>query len=229
MRRLKSALPALIAILGLVYIFLVPSEPTALKLSFKLIPMALIIAYAVWNFPAAKERYHSLVAVGLAFCMIGDGTLGMFVVGLSAFLIGHLFYVSAFSRRYRSSRLRFATLVPLGLFAAYMGTELLRALSEDDKGALMAPVVLYILVICAMAWTAIMTGRATAIAGSLLFLVSDSILSWNMFVSDVEYAGPLIMLTYYAAQFLIAASATDDKTAGLPSAAEAVNGRADGL
>ncbi|MFC5403366.1 lysoplasmalogenase [Cohnella soli] len=209
MHRLKPALPILIAIVGLVYIFLIPSEPEAVKLLFKLIPMALMILYAVWNFPQTKERYHSLIAIGLAFCMIGDGTLRWFVVGLSAFLIGHLFYVSAFARRYRPSKLRFASIVPLGLFAAYMGTELLRALAEDDKGALMAPVVLYILVICSMAWTAIMTGKATAIAGSLLFLVSDSILSWNMFVSDVEYSGPLIMLTYYAAQFLIATSAAD--------------------
>ncbi|WP_307266083.1 lysoplasmalogenase family protein [Peribacillus sp. V2I11] len=37
-------------------------------------------------------------------------------------------------------------------------------------------------------------------------MISDSILSWNKFIDDVAFSGPLIMLTYYAAQFCIANS-----------------------
>lgn len=57
-----------------------------------------------------------------------------------------------------------------------------------------------------MAWSAIMTGNKWAIAGSFLFVLSDSILSWNLFVSDVPQSSLLIMSTYYTAQFLIAHS-----------------------
>lgn len=49
-----------------------------------------------------------------------------------------------------------------------------------------------------------MTGNAAAIIGGVLFVISDSILSWNKF--NVAFSGPLIMLTYYAAQFCIANS-----------------------
>ncbi|MFP3472641.1 lysoplasmalogenase family protein, partial [Micrococcus sp. SIMBA_144] len=53
---------------------------------------------------------------------------------------------------------------------------------------------------------AIMTGNKWAISGSLLFVLSDSILSWNMFVAAIPYSDVLIMSTYYSAQFLIAGS-----------------------
>ncbi len=209
----KFALPALIALTGLLYIFVIPSEPEAVKLLFKVIPMALIIAYAYRLSADSRKRYHWLIMAGLFFCTIGDGTLRWFVVGLSAFLVGHLFYLTAFIGRWRFSKLRFAALLPIAAFAVLMGNELDQALSADGKPSLIAPVVAYVAVICTMGWTAIMTGSRTAIAGSLLFMVSDSILSWNMFVSDIAYSGPLIMLTYYSAQFLIASSLREKPSA----------------
>jgi len=204
---LKSyALPALIALTGLLYIFAIPSEPEAVKLLFKLIPMALIIAYAYRLSADFRKRYHWLVLSGLFFCAIGDGTLRWFVFGLSAFLIGHLFYLTAFFGRWRFSKLGLAAALPIAIFAAVMGSQLVQALTDSGKTDLIVPVLAYVAVISTMGWSAIMTGNRTAIAGSLLFMVSDSILSWNMFVSDVPYSGPLIMLTYYSAQFLIATS-----------------------
>ncbi|RKP51733.1 lysoplasmalogenase [Cohnella endophytica] len=192
--------------MGLLYIFVIPSDPHAVKLLFKLVPMGLIIVYAYLNSPAFKERYSKLILIGLFFCMLGDGLLGMFVVGLSAFLIGHIFYFAAFVRRWRYSKTRFAAVVPIFLFALFMGWKLMDALAQHDKGALMAPVLAYLIVISSMAWTAIMSGQRWAITGALLFVASDSILSWNLFVSDIAHSGTYIMTTYYAAQFLLAYS-----------------------
>jgi len=39
--------------------------------------------------------------------------------------------------------------------------------------------------------------------GSLLFLLSDSMIAFNKFHSDIPLAGFLIMITYIAAQYLI--------------------------
>jgi len=39
--------------------------------------------------------------------------------------------------------------------------------------------------------------------GSLLFLLSDSMIAFNKFNSDIPLAGFLIMITYVAAQYLI--------------------------
>lgn len=71
---------------------------------------------------------------------------------------------------------------------------------------LVIPVMIYVTVISLMLWSAMMTGSVWAMIGSLLFVISDSILAWNMFIEDIPDAGVLIMTTYYAAQFMIARS-----------------------
>ena len=202
----KLVLPVLIALTSLIYIFVIPSDPHLVKMLFKLIPMWLIIAYACLQIPAVKKRHHFLLLVGLFFCMLGDGLLQWFVIGLTAFLIGHLFYMAGFLGNWRFSRLRFIMIAPLALFGFFMGRELIEALVRDGNESLIIPVLFYIVVISLMTWSAIMTGNVWAIIGSVLFTVSDAILSWNMFVSDIEYSGILIMTTYYAAQFCMASS-----------------------
>ncbi|WP_328591996.1 lysoplasmalogenase family protein [Bacillus salipaludis] len=57
-----------------------------------------------------------------------------------------------------------------------------------------------------MCWTGFLSQNIWAIIGSILFVLSDSILSWNLFVSEIPYSDILIMTTYYTAQFLIAHS-----------------------
>lgn len=203
---IKYGLPALIVVMSILYIFIIPGEPQAAKLLFKLIPMWLIIAYGCLQMPSNRKSCHWVIWIGLFFCMLGDGLLGWFVVGLSAFLIGHLFYLTGFIGRWRYSKMRFSTIVPILLYAAFMSWQLIQALIRDGDASLIAPILVYILVISLMTWSAIMTGNKLAAAGSILFAASDSILSWNMFVSEVAFAEPLIMITYYAAQFFIASS-----------------------
>lgn len=203
---MRFLLPLLILIMGVIYIFDIGEDWQTPKVLFKLIPMALIILYAYLQSSANRKRFHWTVIVGLVFCAIGDGTLRWFVVGLSAFLIGHLFYMSGFFSRRNPTKPRIAAIAPIALYAVFMGWKMVNALLLDGKGALIVPVLLYIAVISLMTWSAILTGNKWAIAGSILFMISDSILSWNMFVSDVANSGILIMTTYYGAQFLIAHS-----------------------
>lgn len=202
----RYMLPLIILIMSLLYMFFIPSEPLAVKLLFKLIPMGLIILFAYRQFPPHRSRIHYLLLTGLFFCMIGDGTLIWFVVGLSAFLIGHLFYTSGFLGQWRYSAPRLLSIVPIAAYSVWMGIQLVSSLKSNGEQALIIPVIAYIAVISFMLWTAIMTGNRYAMLGSLLFVISDSILSWNMFVADIRYSDIWIMTTYYAAQFLIARS-----------------------
>ncbi|BFH25826.1 lysoplasmalogenase [Paenibacillus melissococcoides] len=221
----KYGLPALIVVMGILYIFVIPDEPQAVKILFKLIPMWLIIAYGYLHMPSNRQSCHWMTGIGLFFCMLGDGLLVWFTVGLFAFLIGHLFYVTAFISRWRFSAIRFFMLIPILAYASFMSWHLIQALLRADNYVLAASVLLYIIVISFMAWSAIMTGNKLAMAGSLLFAVSDSILAWDRFVSDVVFAGPLIMITYYTAQFLIASSlrtiGQDERTAAIYTAGRA--------
>ncbi|QQS98946.1 lysoplasmalogenase [Peribacillus psychrosaccharolyticus] len=202
---LKKWLPAFILIMSLLYIFLIPNEPLSVKITFKIIPMLLMILYA-YKLKQAFSKYQVLILVGLFFCMLGDGLLIWFIVGLSAFLIGHLFYIAAFLQRFTFSWLRALTILPIAVYSLIIGTQVVQALNQNDQSNLVIPVICYILVISIMGWTAIMTGNRSAVVGGLLFVASDSILSWNMFVSEVAYSHPLIMLTYYGGQFFIANS-----------------------
>ncbi|MFJ7752679.1 lysoplasmalogenase [Peribacillus muralis] len=198
-------LPAAIVITGLAYIFVIPEEPLLLKISCKVIPMLLILLYASKT-GAKGKRYPFLILLGLFFCMLGDGLLIWFLIGLSAFLIGHLFYIAAFLKSWNFSWRRFATILPIAIYSTIIGREIIRSLIETGENGLIIPVIGYVTVISLMGWTAIMTRNTAAIIGGILFVISDSILAWNKFIDVIAFSGPLIMLTYYAAQFFIAAS-----------------------
>lgn len=45
--------------------------------------------------------------------------------------------------------------------------------------------------------------------GALFFVISDSILSFDLFICNIPYSHPMVMLTYYAAQLGIALSVID--------------------
>ncbi|MBP2242067.1 putative membrane protein YhhN [Cytobacillus eiseniae] len=202
----KYILPLFILLTGLLYIFIIPSDPFAISLLFKVIPMWLIIYFGYLQFPSKRSGTHWIMLVGLIFCMFGDALLHWFVIGLSAFLIGHLFYLTAFFKNWRFSMIRFAMIIPILLFSFLIGKQLVTSLLLDGNNGLVIPVIGYVLIISLMAWSAIMSGNKWAMIGSILFVLSDSILSWNMFVSDIPNASILIMGTYYTAQFLMAKS-----------------------
>lgn len=201
-----NRLPLLILTMSILYIFIVPDDPFVFKLFFKLIPMAMILMYAFEQSGRWKSKTHWLLLCGLIFSMLGDGTIHWFILGLSAFLIGHLFYITGFLTRWNFSVIRMLYAIPVGIYAILFGRRLIQALNESGEQSLVIPVLLYILVISIMTWSAMMTGNRWALWGSILFVISDSVLAWNMFVSPIPKAAELIMLTYYSAQFLIAHS-----------------------
>ncbi len=168
--------------------------------------MVLIISYAFSQIPYHSTKYRTLILLGLIFCMIGDGTLIWFVVGLSAFLIGHLFYATGFISGWKYSIYRMLAIVPIAIYTFFLCSNLVNSLNESGKESLVIPVIAYSVAISLMVFTAIMTGNKWAILGSLLFIISDSILSWDLFIESVKYGHELIMITYYLAQFLISKS-----------------------
>lgn len=201
-----NRLPILILVMSVVYLFIIPDEPFIFRLFFKLIPMVMIIMYAFRQSDVKNSAAQKFIITGLFFSIIGDGTLHWFMIGLTAFLLGHISYTAGFLTRWKFSWIRLAMVIPIAGYAVFMGMEMTGALSSGGDKALLVPVMLYITVISLMAWSAIMTGNVWAAVGSILFVISDSILAWNMFVSPIANSGELVMSTYYGAQFLIAHS-----------------------
>lgn len=202
---LKKLLIGVIILLGLYYIFLFSHIAESLKLIFKVIPMLLIIILAAIQKPLHIKKYQLLIIAGLVFCMIGDYTLQWFLIGLTSFLIGHIFYIFAFTTANERHVPTWAKILLL-LYGASMAIWIAGSVFKTGETILGIAVIAYISVILTMGWTAIKTGSTLATSGAILFIASDSYLAINKFVMPLAFSHEIIMLTYYSAQLLIALS-----------------------
>ena len=137
----------------------------------------------------------------LVFSLLGDVYLmlpgNLFAAGLAAFLVGHLAYIDAFHAslgwRVVWSALVLGVSAPIGL----------RIVGAAPGTPLKVAVTLYMVVIGVMAGSAIAAGMPIAILGALLFMLSDSMIAWNRFVSPFEGAKVAIIVTYHVGQLLL--------------------------
>ncbi|HEX6038292.1 lysoplasmalogenase [Longimicrobium sp.] len=160
---------------------------------------------------AVSGRYQALICAGLLFSLAGDVFLMLprdrFVAGLASFLVAHGFYIAAFTPRPMTLHAPGALLV-----LVLVGIGLLRAL-WDGLGTLRGPVIVYAAALLVMAWQAAerwaglgTTPALLAAVGAGLFVVSDSVLAWQRFVARYRWGQPVVLSTYFAAQWLIALS-----------------------
>lgn len=156
---------------------------------------------------APRSRLRTLVAVGLAWSWLGDLGLmpsgeGWFLAGLGAFLVAQLTYAVAFWPSRADSVLARPLLV-LPYLAVLVG---LLATLWGDLGDLRLPVSVYAVVIVTMAVLATGIDRTVA-TGAALFVISDALIALDSVAGLVRLPthGFWVMLTYLAAQLLIAA------------------------
>lgn len=170
----------------------------------KTMPVLCIAAYLWMALGARALRMTCAVlasATGDVLLAFDRGTGKLFVPGLIAFLISHLFYISVFAPLARFDRTRVIRAV---VFVVIGGTVL--SVVARHAGALVGPVVVYGVVLLSMAVSAALAWRKSRrlAIGAVIFVSSDSSLAWNRFVAPIPLAGFVIMGTYYVAQFLIA-------------------------
>ena len=181
-------------------------------------PLIVLILLA-WIFVATKlaNSFHKRIFAGLVFAFIGDVLLLMqqsnpsfFIYGLVAFLLCHIFYISAFILDYKSkpSQKNPFLLWAVIVFAAFCAGLFLYL--QPHLGAMKFPVLIYALVISVMAIMAVSRyGRVNPFSfeiifyGAVFFLFSDSMLAYNKFVEPLPHAGLVIMASYMLAQYFI--------------------------
>jgi uncharacterized membrane protein YhhN len=186
----------------------VASEGVAYKVA-KLGAMVFLMLTLVTHqrFAAQPRNLRVLVLCAWAASIAGDAFLawsGFFIQGLASFLTAHVLYCVLFVKSGRRV-LNVAAAAPLGLFGAVMATWLIA--SGGVAGGLVAPVMVYLTVILAMAMIAAARYKAeptlenrTVLFGALFFVVSDSLLAINKFIMPLPYSGILVLGTYYSAQ-----------------------------
>jgi uncharacterized membrane protein YhhN len=165
--------------------------------------------------PHPVPAYYHYLLIGLILCLVGDVCLALpqkkaFMVGLIAFLIGHVFYIFGFS-----SLLPISNWISPGLFIIAGVSALVFFWLRPHLRSMLVPVLIYIVVITLMAfgaWAVFskssfeVSGRALILAGALCFYVSDVFVARHRFVKE-EYRNRLLGLPlYYTGQFMLAFS-----------------------
>ena len=138
---------------------------------------------------------------------------GWFLAGLGAFLVAQLTYAVAFWPS-RADSVLARPLLTLPYLAVLVG--LLAAL-WGDLGDLRVPVTVYAVVIVSMAVLATGVGRLVGI-GAGLFVASDALIALDTVAGLVRLPahGFWVMVTYLAAQLLIAAGVASAVRAQAP-------------
>ncbi|MDH1869956.1 lysoplasmalogenase, partial [Ectopseudomonas oleovorans] len=173
-----------------------------------------VIALLLWLRQAPAGTYRRWICIGLVFSLAGDILLDwpgdLFVFGLGAFLIGHLAYLRAYVSDSRLPAL------PALLLALIAGGAMFAILASSGLGELLIPVACYATAISLMLWRALARighpdlqpgSTWLAAVGAVLFVLSDSLIGIDRFVTSFDAAPYAIILTYWLGQWGIAASA----------------------
>jgi uncharacterized membrane protein YhhN len=155
--------------------------------------LAMLLLYA-----GLQPEVTWVLLAALTFSLLGDVYLmlpkDMFVAGLSAFLVGHVFYILSFNV---DDGTRAIWLVVLLLASAPVGLKILGAAKPES---MRPPVAIYMLVILTMVASAFASASFAAIAGAVLFYASDAMIAWNRFVDPFPGARVAIIVTYHLGQ-----------------------------
>ncbi|HJQ85589.1 MAG TPA: lysoplasmalogenase [Candidatus Binatia bacterium] len=177
------------------------------------VPIALLAALVAAEPSVVGERYRWLVFAALLCSLAGDLCLVFrrgFVPGLLSFLVAHVLYVTAFAPVGPGTAAAAGIFGAMSAFGMVMVGYLWRHL-----GRMRVPVMVYVIVIIVMGWSAVRRGLAPgapgpsgmlALVGALFFMVSDGVLAVARFARAFPAADAVVMTTYYLAQALIALS-----------------------
>ena len=171
-----------------------------LRLCTKPIPVLLLL----WM--VYRDKRRDLWTLGaLCFSLIGDVILELpnifpFALGLLSFLFAHLFYIRRFL--HAPTQKIWWPLLPISMYCISLFTYM-----TPNLGPLMIPVGVYVFVIATMLWSACVytytTKQYLLLAGAILFVMSDSLIAINKFITPFSQARYAIIVTYWVAQYMI--------------------------
>ncbi len=178
-------------------------------------PLSALFIIAALAQPHLLASFFYLMLIGLIFCMAGDICLvfpqkAMFLTGLVAFLVGHIWYTVAFFHTAAIHQLAW-----IGFLVVLVAGGWIYFWLKPHLGSMKRPVLAYIIIISLMvvgAWTLVgddglpLSGRLMVFSGAVLFYFSDLFVARQRFIQKV-YRNRLIGLPiYYVGQFLLAFS-----------------------
>ncbi len=185
---------------------------------------AAMLALLFWMGLCSRFQGQMLYfGLALIFGLLGDIFLLLpkkyFGAGLLSFLIGHILYVVGFGFPPAQFRLpHFIILLMLCAALTFAAPEIMRGFQENDpkKKKLVIPVIVYMLIISLMVFSAACTlfdanwkpaAAGLAVSGAMFFFCSDSMLAYREFVYTFPKARFWVRVTYHLGQIALIASA----------------------
>jgi len=178
--------------------------------------MVTLAAYAQFSLnEVMKQPYHRFIFSALVFSWMGDILLTWkeelyFLAGLSSFLVAHLFYIATYYNETGFKNFSILKSKPYLVIPYLIVASIFLYNGYPKLQWMIIPVGIYSLVLSAMSSTALnryinVNDRSfwTTYVGSVLFMFSDFMIGWTVFVQDVSYSRFIIMVTYIVGQFLI--------------------------
>jgi uncharacterized membrane protein YhhN len=181
---------------------------------------AVMVCLFAWLYLSTGLRGAALwFGVGILFSLVGDVLLlfidRMFIFGLASFLLAHIAYIIGFRDGFQAvSFMSVLMAFILVVGAVRILSRLVSAIREKGQTQLIAPVILYSIIITVMLYAAMLTlsnpaWKAVAsllvAAGAFLFYLSDIVLAWNRFVSPIPNGRILNIVFYHLGQILLIA------------------------
>ena len=181
-------------------------------------PLIMIWIAVYFLLCARKTSFTVPVLLAFFFSWVGDNFLMLsgsnelfFYAGVGGFFCAQVSYVYTFIKFSEKGGKGFLQQNPwiAVFFLAYMAG-ILYLLFPGLEGMMKVVITIYAFSLILMSMTALnRSGRVGALSfrlvfiGSLLFVLSDSMIAIDKFHSDLPLAGFLIMITYIAAQYMI--------------------------
>jgi uncharacterized membrane protein YhhN len=197
------ALYGLFFVAAPLFLLLLPvAYPYPGSVALKVVPILALAALLWRQVPGAQGK---LLFAGMLLSGAGDAILdidrdGLFIAGLVAFLLAHLCYIAAFATELRFQPKRAIPITLLLLYALVIGWFL-----KDIPGDKLAPVMAYLAVITTMAMGAFLLRRPHPLIaiGAVAFMLSDTIIAVNKFLTPIPHSMLINIGIYYAAQCMI--------------------------
>lgn len=181
---------------------------------FKPLIVIWLLAYFVLRLSGVRSNLKKWIIAALFFSWMGDVLLMLqddnelfFLLGLSAFLLAHIFYIFFFHFIRKQENIKSRWWLALIVAVYYV---LMISLLSPYLGDMKLPVRVYAVVISFMFMLAMhmlfiknKNAGLWLMAGALLFVISDSVLAIDKFYQSFEMASLIVMITYGLAQLFL--------------------------
>ena len=194
----------LAAIAGYAYILLLPYHPYSLSYLLKAAPVLTLGLLALFGTGQLGKKQTSIFVIAMLGSAAGDMFLDFdrtlyLKHALASFLVTQIAYVMLFWPKRDLATPRRVLIAPLSVLVLA-----LVYLFSKTAGPLFVPVLVYVIVLCAMAFSALLVANNPWInIGGVLFLIADALIGVNRFILPFDYSTNVIVTIYMTAQLCI--------------------------